>query len=120
MDDDLQAVKAHATRRSIWLRLIFMIILIIAFNVAEILTYAVLAFQFLASLVSGSPNDQLVRFGRNLARYQQQITTYLTFATEDKPFPFAPWPDEPHEPAPREIAGTAKTVDDDEADKAGA
>ncbi len=95
-------IKANVTRRSIWLRLVFMIVLSVAFNVAEFLTFAVVAFQFLASLFAGQPNDQLTRFGRNLARYLQQITVYLTFTTEEKPFPFTPWPDEPHEDAPME------------------
>ena len=95
-------IKEHVTRRSIWLRLIFMIVLSVAFSVAEVITFAVVAFQFLASLFTGQPNDRLARFGRNLARYLQQITVYLTFTTEEKPFPFTPWPDEPHEEAPAE------------------
>ena len=93
-------IKENVKRRSIWLRLVFMIVLSVAFNVAEIVIFAVVVFQFLASLFTGKPNDQLRRFGRNLACYLQQITIYLTFSTEEKPFPFAPWPDEPHEKAP--------------------
>ncbi len=95
-------IKENVTRRSIWLRLVFMIVLSVAFNVAEIITFAVVVFQFLASLFTGQPNDRLTRFGRNMARYLQQITVYLTFTTEEKPFPFTPWPDEPHEEAPME------------------
>jgi hypothetical protein len=79
-----------------------MIVLSVAFNVAEVIIFAVVAFQFLASLFTGQPNDRLARFGRNLARYLQQITVYLTFTTEEKPFPFTPWPDEPHEETPVE------------------
>ena len=95
-------IREHVTRRSIWLRLLFMIVLSGAFNLAEFITFAVVAFQFLASLFTGQPNDRLTRFGRNLAHYLQQITVYLTFTTEEKPFPFTPWPDEPHEEAPVE------------------
>ncbi len=95
-------IKENVTRRSIWLRLVFMIVLSVAFNVAEFITFAVVAFQFLASLFTGQPNGRLARFGRNLARYLQQITVYLTFTTEEKPFPFTPWPDEPHEETPVE------------------
>jgi len=79
-----------------------MVVLSVAFYVAEFITFAVVAFQFLASLFTGQPNDQLTRFGRNLARYFQQITVFMTFATEEKPFPFTPWPNELHEEAPVE------------------
>ena len=95
-------IKENVTRRSIWLRLVFMIVMGVAYGVAEFITFAVVVFQFLTSLFTGKPNDRLARFGRNLARYFQQITVYMTFATEEKPFPFAPWPDEPHEEAPVE------------------
>ena len=97
MNGDL---KENLTRRSIWLRLVFMIVLGFAFNVVELIIFAVVVFQFLASLFTGKPNDHLIRFGRNAARYLQQIIAYLTFVTENKPFPFAPWPDQPHEEAP--------------------
>ena len=120
-------IKENVTRRSIWLRLVFMIVLGVAFNVAEFVTFAVVVFQFLASLFTGKPNDRLARFGRNLARYLQQVTVYMTFATEEKPFPFTPWPDEPHDEASVEEDGNqpdhkAESVGDatenDDADEA--
>ncbi len=72
-----------------------MIIFAVAFNVAEIVILIVTVFQFLASLFTGEPNDRLMRFGRNLAHYIQQIIAFMTFATEERPFPFSTWPDEP-------------------------
>jgi hypothetical protein len=95
-------IKDNITRCGIWLRLLFMIILSMAYGVAEAVAFAVVVFQFVASLFTGKPNDHLARFGRNLARYFQQIIAYMTFATEEKPFPFMPWPDEPHEEPPAE------------------
>jgi hypothetical protein len=65
----------------------------------------VVVFLFLACLFAGNPNDRMAHLGRNLAGYFQQITVYMTFATEEKPFPFAPWPDEPHEEASVEEDG---------------
>ena len=105
-----------------------MIVLGVAFNVAEFVTFAVVVFQFLASLFTGKPNDRLARSGRNLARYLQQVTVYMTFATEEKPFPFTPWPDEPHDEASggrrRQSAGPQGgerrgcTTENDDADEA--
>lgn len=88
-------LKQKLTRPSIWLRLVYMIILAIAFNIAEIIIFAVVVFQFFMVLFTRNPNEQFTRFGRNLARYVQQIVAYLTFSSEEKPFPFASWPDEP-------------------------
>ena len=91
------SLKDNVSRRSIWIRLVFMIVLGIAYGVAEIVAFAVVVFQFLSSLFTGRHNERLARFGRNLGRYFQQITLFMTFATEEKPFPFGQWPDEPHE-----------------------
>ena len=112
-------IKQNVTRGSIWLRLVYMIILGVAFNVAEFVTFVVVVFQFLFSLITGQPNDQLTRFGRNLARYLQQLIVFMTFATEDKPFPFTPWPDEPHEPAAAEEEGKQITDASEDTGEAG-
>ena len=101
-------LKDNITRPSIWMRLISMIILAIAFNIAEIVIFAVVVFQFLISLFTQEPNGQLVRFGNNLAVYLRQIVAFLTFATEEKPFPFSSWPDEePEQPAAKVIEAEA-------------
>ncbi len=88
-------LKQNITRSSIWLRLVYMIIFGIAFNVAEFVILAVAVFQFLASLFTGEPNVRLARFGQNLAQYIRQIIAYVSFASEDLPFPFSSWPEEP-------------------------
>jgi len=90
-------IKENVTRRSIWLRFCFMIIMSMAFGVAEVIVTAIVAVQFCSSLFTGQTNDHLIRFGRNLARYLQQITAYLTFTTEDVPYPFMDWPNEPRD-----------------------
>jgi hypothetical protein len=92
-------IQENITRSSIWLRLVYMVILGIAFHVAEFVIWVVVVFQFLTSLFTGKPNDRLTRLGRNLAHYIKQVMVFLTFAGEEKPFPFAPWPDEPHSEA---------------------
>ncbi len=123
------SVKENLARRSIWLRLVFMLVLGVAFYVAEVIVFTVTAFQFLCSLFSGQPNRRLMPLSRSLARYLQEITVYWTFATERKPFPFAAWPDEPDEEAddgaageeaPKQLTeGTAKTGEGAESEQAG-
>ena len=86
-------IKKNVKRRGIWLRLLYMIVLVVAFNVAEFVIGVVVVFQFLTSLLTGAPNVQLLNLGRVVANYLRDIIAFLTFTTEDKPYPFAPWPD---------------------------
>ncbi len=110
-------IQENIKRSSIWLRLVYMVVLGIAFHVAEFVIWVVVVFQFLTSLFTGKPNDRLTRLGRNLAHYIKQIMVFLTFAGEGKPFPFAPWPDEPHDETIAEenggqMQGSAETASD--------
>jgi hypothetical protein len=47
--------------------------------------------QLALRLLSGKPNDDLTRFGGRIARYAREVVEYLTFASDDAPFPFKDW-----------------------------
>lgn len=75
-----------------WIRGLYMVLFAVLFNVAEIVLAAVAIFQFLAQLATGGVNRRLQAFGGNLAAYLQEIIAFLTYASDDKPFPVGPWP----------------------------
>ncbi len=87
--------KANLTSQSTWIRLIHMIVLGIAFNIAELVVGAVVVFQFLSKLLTGKANEHLKAFGAEVGLYLSCIVRFLTFETEDKPFPYAPWAEMP-------------------------
>ncbi|AFI85599.1 DUF4389 domain-containing protein [Methylophaga nitratireducenticrescens] len=62
------------------------------------LTMSVLAIvvivQFVFALFSGSSNESIRGFSKDLARFIQQIVLFLTYNDERKPFPFTPLYDE--------------------------
>ncbi len=87
-----EELKKNVKDKDTWLRFVYLVVFGIAFYLSILLTFAASVFQFLAKLFSGSPFSGLAEFGSNLATYQAQVTRYLTFASDDKPFPFAPFP----------------------------
>ena len=91
---------AYYKDRGTWIRGLFMLLFVALYNVAAVLIGAVAILQFAWKLVSGETNPRLLSFGEDLSRYFYQILRYLTFNTEEKPFPFADWPSPP--PTPRE------------------
>ena len=86
-------LKQHLTASETWLRGLFILIFAVIFGVAEILLTAVVVFQFLATLFSGEPNARLRAFGWSLAAFIYQIVTFITFNSDERPFPFSPWPE---------------------------
>ena len=85
---------ASGNRRNLWMRGVFMLLMGFAFQVCGTVLCVVTFVQFIIVLVSNTPNVQLVSFGRSLGSYLRQIVSFLTFATEEIPFPFSDWPTE--------------------------
>ena len=87
-----QEIKTHLSNRATWVRLLFMLLFVVIFNLAELVLGFAVLFQFVHALITGGPNARVGGFGENLGRYVYQILRYLTYNTEDRPFPFADWP----------------------------
>ena len=87
-----QPTSGADARQAIWIRALFMILFIVIYYVAEWLVIAVGVFQFVVVVVTGKQNPQLAGFGDGLSRFVYQVARFLTFGTEDKPFPFSDWP----------------------------
>lgn len=102
-------LKENLGDKGTWMRLVYMILFAVIFNVAEVVTWAVVLIQFLFKLFSGSANERLQVFGGRLAAYLREIVAFLTFHSEHKPYPFAPWPGEGTvAPAPAPAAKPAR------------
>ena len=79
-------------RRSIWLRGLFMILMAMVFQISATLLALGAIIQFVLALLSETPNARLIAFGQSLGLYLSQIASFVTFATEEVPFPFSAWP----------------------------
>lgn len=51
--------------------------------------------QLIVVLIDKRPNADLKRFARNTVSYLGELMAFLVFATEDRPFPFGPFPNDP-------------------------
>ena len=91
MDD---TTRERLIDSNIWLRGLYMVLFVIAYNVAEVILILVALFQFVTVLITGSANEAVLRFGRNLSIYVEEIFEFLTFNSEVRPFPFEPFPNE--------------------------
>lgn len=79
-------------KRSIWIRGLFMVLMALVYQLSGTLLFIIAILQFIFALISTAPNARLLALGRSLGRYLQQIARFLTFVSEDMPFPFNDWP----------------------------
>ena len=89
MNEDL---KQNLTRSETWLRLLYVILFAVIYTVAEIVLAALVVVQFGFVLVSGQKNSNLLEFGATLSRFMYDVLLYFTFMSDERPFPFSPWP----------------------------
>lgn len=89
MSDDF---KTNVKERKTWLRGLYMLMFFIFYSVAEFIIFAVVFFQFVFTLISGNTNEKLVLFGQSLSTYVYQILRFLTFNSNEHPYPFSDWP----------------------------
>ena len=86
------SLEENLKRPSTWLRLLFMILFLALWGISRFVVLAVVVLQFFWVLIGGKTNARLAVFGQSLATYTYQIVRYLTFNTEERPFPFSDWP----------------------------
>ncbi|HSF92003.1 MAG TPA: DUF4389 domain-containing protein [Paracoccaceae bacterium] len=79
-------------RGSLVSRLLPMVILVVCFMVAESVLYLVVLIQLIWTAISRTPNKNITGFSASLAKWLQETARYLTFVTEEKPFPWGSWP----------------------------
>lgn len=85
------ARRPYADRRT-WERLVYTLLFVVAFNLAEFVLWTIAAIQFLFKLATGDSNARLRDFGQGLGTFIYDVVLFLTFKSDRKPFPFAPWP----------------------------
>lgn len=74
-----------------WERVLNMLLLAVAYTIAETVLIALIVGQILFRVVSKKPNEPMRRLGRQLSDYLYQVLLYLSFNSEEKPFPFQAW-----------------------------
>jgi len=88
--------------KSTWMRLIYIVLFAIAFNIAEILIAIITVVQFFTVLFTKSPNARLQTLGGDLGGYIRDVTAFLTYQSDHMPYPVSDWgqPESTQEPKP--------------------
>ena len=88
-------LEKNVRSKNTWLRLLFMIVMAVAWSIAVFIASVVVVVNFLYVLFTGKTNAGLTGLGQSLATYLYQIVRFMTFNTETRPFPMdEAWPDQ--------------------------
>lgn len=91
---DQQEFKANIKRSESWLRGLFVLFFALIFQIVEVVIIAITVFQFASTIITRQRFTSLDQFSQGLAQYTKNLILYLTYQTEQKPFPFRDWKEE--------------------------
>lgn len=79
-------------RESILLRVLWMLLFLLVWQVVVPLLALLVVAQLLYRLFYGAPSALFMSFGDSLSQYLAQIGRFAVFNTDEKPWPVADWP----------------------------
>lgn len=85
-------MKEELTTSSTWKRGGVILIFVLISIVLRLVIGITVLMQFGFLLLTGQLNEHLLDFGQKLSTYTYQVVRYLTFNSDEKPFPFGEWP----------------------------
>ena len=95
-----------------WVRFAYMVLFTVLLLAARLVISVLVLVQFILVLFSSKDNENLRNLGQGLGKWVYQTIMFLTFNTENKPFPFDEWP--LIDPSEGYQVRAAETVDDAE------
>jgi hypothetical protein len=92
-DDDQASIEENLRNRATWKRFLFMIVVAVLFWLGVVVGLIVILLQFFWVLFTGRTKKEFSAVGRQLAEYSREIVLYMSFNTDERPFPFdRDWP----------------------------
>ncbi|WP_349431805.1 DUF4389 domain-containing protein [Methylomarinum sp. Ch1-1] len=86
-----EEINENLKKHSTWKRIFFMLIYTVIVGLVRILLWAVILLQVASTLLTGKCNKNILGFGSDLSTYLYHILMFLTFNTDQLPFPFSDW-----------------------------
>lgn len=74
------------------IRILYLIMFYLIYRITDLVLLLVMLVQTILNIFSGEPSISIKRFGKSLGVYLQQISEFLSYASDEKPFPFSDWP----------------------------
>jgi len=75
------------------LKIAYLFLFYCIYGFTDVVLLVMTLIQTLLNIFTNEPSQSLTRVGVSLGLYVKQITEFLTYASEEKPFPFSDWPE---------------------------
>jgi hypothetical protein len=84
--------SSKGANKALWVRALFIFLYCVIAYVAAFIVLLIAVVQFISTLMIKKPNEHLLNFSKCLGVYIFEIIYFITFNTDEMPFPFKAWP----------------------------
>ena len=85
--------KINIFRLDSWIRAVYMILFGFLSFISRFIVLVICFLQFILVLLTGELNRNLKSFGERVSIWTYQAFLFLTYNTDEKPYPFSDWPE---------------------------
>lgn len=87
-----EEIGQRLQKKEIWQHGFYMVLFMCIYGFSNFLIISIFFFQFVTLILTGQTNVLLLGFSKNLGVYIHQIIIFLSFNSDQCPFPFSAWP----------------------------
>ena len=87
-----EEIKQRLQKKEIWQRGLYILLFTVIYGFSKLVIMGIMLFQYVTWIVTGKTNGLLLGFSQGLSTYIYQITIFLSFNSDQRPFPFSAWP----------------------------
>lgn len=87
-----EEIKQRLQKKEIWQHGLYILFFMFIYGFSNFLIINIVLFQYATLILTGSTNVLLLGFSQNLSTYIRQIIVFLSFNSDQRPFPFSAWP----------------------------
>jgi len=93
----MENVEVPAVSRSkIGMRLLYTLLFLIVFEILKTVVQVIALFQYIILFITKAPNASLRNVSNKIASYAYRVLRYVTLLENQRPYPFAKFPEELH------------------------
>lgn len=92
MHEPLEKIPEQSNTKSIWIKGLYLLFFLLIGYLVGVITFFIVIVQFIFNAILKKPNEQLQDFGQSLGMYFHDIILFVTYNSDEMPFPFKKWP----------------------------
>lgn len=82
-------INKNLKKLSTWKRIFFILVFAVIVGLVRIILWGIIVLQVASTLLTGSRNKNILNFSKNISTYLYNILLFMTFSSDQLPFPFA-------------------------------